>query len=71
MSNEQRYYDALKRIAKDYQTPDQLRRNCQKQYGLRFEECIEMVYENLQFEAASAIKGKRRPPSAVEKDEPK
>ena len=60
MSNEQRYYDALKRIAQDYQTADQLRRHA-GQYGLGFEEEIEMAYENMQHEAKNAIKGRRRP----------
>jgi hypothetical protein len=52
-------YNALKRIAKGYQTPDQLRRNCDKQYGLGFEESLEMAYENLQQEAKDGIKGIR------------
>lgn len=61
MSREQKFYEALKRIAREYQTPDQLRRNCEKQYGLGYEECLAMVYENLQYEAARAIKGYRKP----------
>lgn len=52
-------YNALKRIAKGYQTPDQLRKNSEKQYGLGYEESLEMAYENLQAEAAQAIKGVR------------
>ena len=54
-----RMYNTLKRIAKEYQTPEQLRRNSEKQYGLGYEESIGMSYENIQAEAASAIKGLR------------
>ncbi len=60
-SKEQRMYDALKRIAHDYQTPAQLRRSCSRDYGLAAQEAIEMAYENIQGEAKSAIKGVRRP----------
>lgn len=65
MSNEQLYYDTLQRIAKKYQTPNQLRRSAEKQWGIRYEEALEMVYENLQAEAARAIFGKRRPKVAL------
>lgn len=60
MSNERLYYDTLKKIARGYQTAEQLHRNA-GQYGCSFEEEIEMAYENLQGEAEFAIKGKRRP----------
>ncbi|KIZ39068.1 MULTISPECIES: hypothetical protein [Rhodopseudomonas] len=60
MSNEQSYFDALKKIARGYQTVDQLRKRG-GQYGLDAAEEIEMSYENIQAEAARAIKGKRRP----------
>ena len=60
MSNEQRYYDALRHIARDYQTTDQLRRRA-GQYGLEHIEELEMSYENIQSEAAKAIRGRRRP----------
>ena len=63
MSNEQLYFDTLKRIAKGYKTPDQLRRQSQKEYGLDYAEAIEMAYENLQAEASRVIHGKRRPKS--------
>ena len=59
-SNEQIYFDALKTIARKYQTSEQLRRRA-GQYGCSFEEEIEMVYENVQGVAANAIHGKRRP----------
>jgi hypothetical protein len=47
----------LRKIAKDYMTPEKLRKNSEKMYGLEFEECIEMVYENIQGDALYAIKG--------------
>lgn len=61
MSNEQDYFDVLKRIARNYQTPDELRRSARRDYGLEFDEALEMTYENIQADAARAIKGKRRP----------
>lgn len=59
-NNELVYFDALKRIAA-YQTPDQLRRGAEKQYGLSYEEALEYAYENVLSEARVATKGKRRP----------
>lgn len=60
MSNEQRYYDALKRIARDYQKSDRLLRD--GDCGLEGPEALGMAYDNIQSEAAAAIRGKRRPP---------
>lgn len=60
MSNEQIYFDALKVIAKEYQTTDQLRRRA-GQYGCSYIEELEMAYENIQDLAKRAIKGRRRP----------
>ena len=60
MSNEQAYFDRLKKIARGYQTADQLRRRA-GQYGCSYIEELEMAYENIQAEANAAIKGKRRP----------
>jgi len=59
-ANEQAYFDALKRIARNYMTPDQIRRDA-KNVGLDYEEYLEMSYENIKAEAERAIKGKRRP----------
>jgi aspartokinase len=55
-----RMLDALKTIATGYQTPDQLKRNCEKMYGLSYEETLEMAYENIQQLAKEASKGVRR-----------
>lgn len=48
---------SLIQIAKEYQTPAQLRRNSEKQYGLDYEDCLEMSYENIQDTAKIASKG--------------
>lgn len=55
-----RMFDALKTIAKGYQTPDQIRRNSKDQYGLGYEETLEMAYENIQQLAKEATKNVRR-----------
>ena len=54
------YYDVLKRIA-SYLPPNKLRREAEKQYGLDYEEALEMAYENVLIEAKSALRGKHRP----------
>ncbi len=51
--------DTLIRISKGYQTPKQMRRECEKGNGLDFAEMIEMVYENVQDDARFAVKGVR------------
>ena len=61
MTNEAIYYNALRQIARDYMSSDELRRKAEKQYGLPFEEALEMAYDNIQADAAAAIKGKRAP----------
>ena len=58
--NEQRYWDALKRIA-SYQSPEKLRRDAERQYGLTADEAIEMAYENVIADAKNAILNRRRP----------
>lgn len=47
--------NALKKI-KVYQSPEKLRKDSSKDWGLDFEEAIEMAYENIQGEAAFACK---------------
>lgn len=56
----QRLYDALRRIS-SYQSPDQLRREFKRDFGIESDEAIEMAYENVLAEAKAAIKGMRRP----------
>lgn len=53
-----RLFDALKRISKQYMTPDQIRRDS-KNSGLDYEEYLEMSYENIQADAKRAIYGVR------------
>lgn len=45
------YYYALMRIA-SYETPDQLKED---DYGLGYEEALEMAYENIQTEAKAVL----------------
>ncbi len=49
----------LKRIATGYQTPEQLRRGAEREYGIAADEAIEYAYENMQQEAGNAVKGVR------------
>jgi hypothetical protein len=60
MSNEQLYYDTLRRIAKEYMTTEQLKREAGVQYGVSYYEALEMAYDNIQGAAADAIHRKRR-----------
>lgn len=63
-SNEQRYFDALKRIAA-YTQPERMKRDemAGRGYGLDPDEAVEMAYENVLEEAKRAVRGKRRPKS--------
>ena len=61
MNNEQRYFDALTKIAKHYMPAEKLLRDGEKLYGVSGKEALEMAYENIQDEARAAIKGRRRP----------
>lgn len=56
-----RMFIVLKRITY-YQSPQQLRRSSQKQFGLGADEAIEMAYENVLAEAKNGLKGVRTPP---------
>ena len=63
ISRERKLYDALKRIA-SYDPPERIRRAAESPrgyMGLEADEAIEMAYENVINEAASAIRGMRRP----------
>lgn len=53
-------WEALRKIA-SYDSPERLKRNALRQYGLEPEEVMEMAYENVLTEAKNAIHGKRRP----------
>lgn len=60
MNNEQRYFDALKRITV-YHSVEQLRRKSEKDYGLNWTEALEYAYQNVIDEARQAVRGRRRP----------
>ena len=60
-AREQRLYDALHHIAHDYETTEGLRAGCGNEYGLEYQEALEMAYENLQVVARNAILRMRRP----------
>ncbi len=62
IERQQRMFDTLKRISKDYMTPDEIRRDADNT-GLSYNEYLEMSYENIQAEAKAAVKGLRRPVS--------
>lgn len=64
IEQQQRMYDALKRIRDDYMSPDEIRNHdTEAEADLDFEEYMEMSYENIQGEAAAAIRGLNRPAS--------
>lgn len=59
-SREQFYFDALKKI-RSFQTVTRLRKQAEKDWGLSFEEALEMAYENMKVIAEVALRGRRRP----------
>jgi len=59
-NNEVQYFDALKEISR-YQSVEHLRKYSERDWGLCFEEALEMAYENVVCRARDAIKRKRRP----------
>lgn len=60
LERERKLYDALKRITM-YEPPERLKRNAEKEYGLKGSEAVEMAYENVLAEAKGAIRAMRRP----------
>lgn len=63
--HEDKFYRALKRIAA-YMSPERLRRQAEREYGLSYEEALEMAYDNIQGEAHAALRGYRRPKRAAQ-----
>ena len=49
----------LRRIAREYKSADQLLRNGERDYGISGSEALVYAYDNIQCEAARAIKGVR------------
>lgn len=62
-----RMRNALRKISMQYQSADQLRKNSEKQYGLRADDAIEYAYENVRNEARSAVAGVKAIDSEREK----
>ncbi len=56
-ANYNKMLKVLKKIARGYQTSNQIKRDCGSQYGLDYEEALEMAYDNIQNEARIAVKG--------------
>ncbi len=47
----------LIKISKQYQKPERLRKDSEKDWGLNYTEAMEMAYENIQTDAHYAVKG--------------
>lgn len=60
LKNAQHYYDSLVAIAK-FDSPNKVRKDAQRIYGLSEKEALEFAYENILMHARSAIKGRKRP----------
>lgn len=48
IKNYNRMHNALKTIAKNYKSSEQIQRSCEKEYGLSYSESLEMAYDNIQ-----------------------
>lgn len=59
IENYNRMRHALKMIAKDFGTTEWLQGNSEKEYGLEYEEALEMAYDNIQDVARQAVHGVR------------
>jgi len=69
IKREQRLYDALRMIARDFQTSSQLKKESETTWGLDASEALEYSYDNMQAIAKSAIKGMKRPTEDVQPTE--
>lgn len=65
-----RLVGVLRRIARDYQSAEQLLRNGEREYGISGSEALEYAYDNIQCEARAAVKGIRVAPSSATGSEP-
>lgn len=52
--------ETLLQISKGYMTPDKIRREVEKGHPLDYDEYLEGAYENIQSEAATAVKGVKK-----------
>lgn len=49
----------LKRIANEYESPDDIEKHAEKKWGLPVDDAIRYAYDNVQDEARNAVKGVR------------
>lgn len=57
---------ALKQIGNEYQTPTQLRKSSNNDWGLDYTDALEMSYENIQGTAKFAVKGVKYIPGGTD-----
>ncbi len=64
MTPKQKYdYNSMRNALiaiKSYQTPDKLRKDSEKEWGLDYQEALEMSYENIQEEARQGLRNTRQ-----------
>jgi hypothetical protein len=63
VSREQEYFDVLRKIAREYQPSEWFEDHAEEEYGCAGDEALAMAYDNIQTEAANAIRGRQRPKS--------
>lgn len=68
IAQQQRLFDTLRRIAKSYRKSESIL--ARPDAGLEPHECLEYAYDNIQAEAAAAIKGVKRPVADERPQEP-
>jgi len=56
-NNYNKMLEVLQKISRKYYKSEQLKRKSEKEYGLNYEEALEMSYDNIQSEAHNACKG--------------
>ena len=60
LADAQRYFDALRLIAEDFQSAEELQTDSNVE-ALGYTEVLQMSYENMQIVAKAAVHGKARP----------
>lgn len=61
LKREQKFYDALAVIAREFDSVEKIMRNSESAWGLDSSEALQYSYENMQGLARNAIRGMRRP----------
>ena len=67
----QKLYDALRHIRDDFMEASRMYKDSQSEWGLNYEEALEMAYDNMQGVARDAIRGMIRPKIEVPTDNQK